>query len=61
MKVQAGTKDVRTTDPYLDRRSGEDRRHAHDLDYFSGGGSENRSGIQPRRPDERKAKSNGPP
>lgn len=32
MNNQASVKDARTTDPYLDRRSGEDRRQAYDLE-----------------------------
>jgi hypothetical protein len=35
-------KKIRKTDPFLDRRSGEDRREAYDLDYFRDGGAERR-------------------
>jgi len=41
----------RKSDPYLDRRSGEERRTAYDIDYFAGGGAERR-----KRDDRRKAK-----
>jgi hypothetical protein len=35
-------KDDRRSDPFLDRRSGEDRREAYDLDYFEDGGVDRR-------------------
>jgi len=47
-------KDDRKTDPFLDRRSGEDRREAYDLDYFLDGGEERREGAERRQPDERR-------
>lgn len=47
-------KNMRFNDPYVDRRSGEDRRDAHDLDYFLEGGIERRSGKERRRQDERR-------
>jgi hypothetical protein len=28
------SKDARVSDPYVDRRSGEDRRQVYDADYF---------------------------
>ena len=54
MITEASINDARINDPYLDRRSGEDRRQAYDLDYFPGGGIERRSGKDQRRPDERR-------
>ena len=42
-------------DPYLDRRSGDDRRKHYDLDFFEQGGVERRSGIEPRQKKERRA------
>ena len=47
-------KDNRKTDPFLDRRSGDDRREAYDLDYFLNGGDERRGGAERRKPDERR-------
>ena len=44
----------RQADPLEDRRSGEDRRVAYDLDYFSDGGVERRSAQERRRIDERR-------
>jgi len=54
MHYAANIKDARTNDPFLDRRSGEDRRQAYELDYFPGGGIERRSGKERRWPDERR-------
>ena len=54
MITEANLKDARTTDPYLDRRCGEDRRQAYDLDYFPGGGIERRSGRERRLNGERR-------
>jgi hypothetical protein len=47
-------KDSRRRDPYLDRRSGEDRRQVYDADYFQNGGVERRSGKERRQQDERR-------
>lgn len=44
---------VRKTDPFLDRRSGEDRREAYDLDYFLNGGAERREAKERRDRHER--------
>jgi hypothetical protein len=44
----------RRKDPYLDRRSGEDRRQAYDIDYFEEGGTERRKGKDRRLPIERR-------
>lgn len=48
------TKDKRTTDPYMDRRSGEDRREAYNIDYFAEGGLERREGKDRRKCKERR-------
>jgi len=47
-------KPARAGDPYLDRRSGEDRRECYDSDYFADGGTERRSGKERRRQGERR-------
>jgi hypothetical protein len=44
MKEEKILKDVRKSDPYVDRRSGEDRRQVYDADYFQNGGLERRIG-----------------
>jgi len=48
------SKDARISDPYVDRRSGEDRRQVYDADYFQNGGLERRSGKERRQPHERR-------
>ena len=48
------SKDARKSDPYVDRRSGEDRRQVYDADYFQTGGKERRSGKERRQPHERR-------
>ena len=40
--------------PFMDRRSGEDRRDVYLLDYFQEGGLERRSGGERRNPVERR-------
>jgi len=47
-------KNSRIRDPYVDRRSGEDRRLAYDSDYFQDGGLERRKHDDRRQPDERR-------
>ena len=47
-------KDKRISDPYVDRRSGEDRRQVYDADYFLNDGLERRSGKERRQHDERR-------
>ena len=47
-------KDRRIRDPFLDRRSGEDRREAYELGYFAHGGIERRRGVESRTKDERR-------
>jgi hypothetical protein len=54
MKFENGIKDDRKIDPFLDRRSGDDRREAYDLDYFHDGGEERREGTERRQSDERR-------
>jgi hypothetical protein len=47
-------KKIRKADPFLDRRSGDDRREAYDLDYFRDGGDERREKNERRQPRERR-------
>lgn len=47
-------RDRRRNDPLEDRRSGEDRRVAYDLDYFQDGGNERRSLKERRKQGERR-------
>jgi len=54
MKDTRGLGDARTSDPFVDRRSGEDQRQAYDQDYFPEGGTERRSGKERRGSDERR-------
>ena len=48
------SKNNRQRDPYLDRRSGEDRREAYNADYFEDGGEERRKGKERRKGGERR-------
>jgi len=54
MKEENILKDARKRDPYVDRRSGEDRRQIYDSDYFQNGGLEKRSGKKRRQHYERR-------
>jgi hypothetical protein len=54
MKEKIVLKDARSSDPYVDRRSGEDRRRIYDADYFESGGKERRSGKERRKQYERR-------
>ena len=54
MKEEMVIKDARISDPYIDRRSGEDRRQVYDADYFQTGGKERRSGKERRQQYERR-------
>jgi hypothetical protein len=54
MEEEKNSKDARISDPYVDRRSGEDRRQVYDADYFQNGGLERRSGKERRRHYERR-------
>jgi hypothetical protein len=47
-------REKRKADPYLDRRSGEDRRAIYLIDYFSAGGMERREMKERRNPKERR-------
>lgn len=46
--------DARISDPYVDRRSGEDRRKIYFADYFENNGLERRSGKDRRQRGERR-------
>ena len=46
--------DRRITDPYVDRRSGEDRRQVYDFDYWDSRGIERRSSKDRREQKERR-------
>ena len=54
MKKKDVLNDARLRDPYVDRRSGEDRREAYDSDYFEKGGIERRMGKERRQSKERR-------
>ena len=47
-------KDSRVRDPYIDRRSGEERRQAYDSDYFENQGLERRKNQDRRLQSERR-------
>jgi hypothetical protein len=47
-------KNNRKKDPYVDRRSGKDRRVGYELDYFDEDGTERREGKERRRKGERR-------
>ena len=55
MTESQSLKDRRIADQFLDRRSGDDRREAYDLDFFEQGVVERRSGIDCRQKGERRA------
>ena len=54
MKEKLKLKNARVTDPYLDPRSGDDRRQVYDSDYFLNGGVDRRTGKDRRRQSERR-------
>ena len=54
MTEKPTSQEKRKSDPYLDRRSGEDRRKAYDLDHFTDGGLERRDEKERRKPKERR-------
>lgn len=54
MREKKNLKNIRTRDPYLDRRSGEDRRQVYDSDYFENIGVERRKGRVRRKKGERR-------
>ena len=47
-------KDRRVGDPYIDRRSGKDRRQVYDFVYWESGGIERRSAKDRRQQKERR-------
>lgn len=49
-------KDKRIADPYVDRRSGEDRRQVYDLDYWDSRGIERRLAEDRRQQKERRTR-----
>lgn len=51
---KATRQEKRKQDPYLDRRSGEDRREVYLVDYFSMGGPERRTAKERRKMGERR-------
>ena len=54
MKEDSFLKDSRVSDPYMDRRSGEERRQAYDSDYFENQGPERRKNKDRRLQSERR-------
>ena len=54
MKENLSSQNDRTADPYVDRRSGDDRRIVYDSDYFENGGLERRRGKDRRQRGERR-------
>ena len=54
MSESQSLKDGRIADPFLDRRSGDDRRRGFDLGNFAQGGIERRKGVECRQKDERR-------
>jgi hypothetical protein len=55
MSESQSLKNRRIGDQFLDRRSGDDRREAYELDYFEQSGVERRSGIDCRQKGEHRA------
>ena len=47
-------RDRRIRDPYVDRRSGDDRRDVYDSFYWEIGGAERRNSPDRRQPEERR-------
>jgi hypothetical protein len=54
MKEEKILKNARMRDPYVDRRTGEDRREVYDADYFQNDGLERRSCKERRQCCERR-------
>ena len=54
MNAQTSLLNDRTSDPYVDRRSGDDRRGVYDSDYFENGGRERRQTGDRRSQNERR-------
>jgi hypothetical protein len=55
MEENPTAKDRRVGDPYVDRRSGENRRKVYDSDYWETGGIERRSVKDRRQQKERRS------
>ena len=55
MEGNRPTKDRRIADPYVDRRSGEDRRQVYDADYWESGGIERRNAKDRRQQKDRRS------
>jgi hypothetical protein len=51
MSESQSLKGRKAIDPLRDRRSGNDRRKVHDLDFFKRGGIDRRSGVVSRQKD----------
>ena len=54
MKEPMRSLNDRTADPYVDRRSGDDRRVVYDSNYFASGGVERRHEMDRRQQNERR-------
>lgn len=54
MKLKIIEPNERKGDPYVDRRSGDDRRAVYDSDYFENGGPERRQSQDRRQQEERR-------
>ena len=54
MKENKLFRNKRVGDPYVDRRSGGDRRQVYDSGYWASGGKESRSAKDRRQPKERR-------
>ena len=54
MNANTSSLNDRTADPYVDRRSGDDRRGVYDSDYFESGGRERRQAADRRKQNERR-------
>lgn len=54
MADDGSSKKRRTGDPYMDRRSGQDRRQVYDSDYFEENGKERRSRKERRQKKDRR-------
>ncbi|MCK4986104.1 MAG: hypothetical protein KAS40_11325 [Desulfobacterales bacterium] len=54
MNAKTSLLNDRTADPYVDRRSGDDRRVVYDSDYFESGGMERRRAKDRRQQNERR-------
>ena len=54
MKEQKSLLNDRNGDPYVDRRSGDDRRVVYDSDYFENEGAERRQAKDRRQQNERR-------